>query len=69
MRERQTYGPLEEAVITRLAASSDPAKEGLAIAVEMAKWLKTVPGVRGIHILSGGHEATAGAVIDAASLA
>ena len=69
LRQRQTYGPLDEAVVARLAAASDPAKEGLAMAVEMAGQLKTVPGVRGIHILSGGSEALAGEVIQAAGLA
>jgi 5,10-methylenetetrahydrofolate reductase len=69
LRQRQTYGPLGEAVVARLTASSDPAKEGLAMAVEIAARLKTVPGVRGIHILSGGSEAVAGKVIQAAGLA
>jgi methylenetetrahydrofolate reductase (NADPH) len=32
-------------------------KEGLKIAVEIIKELKAVPGLRGIHILSGGNEA------------
>ncbi len=69
LRQRQTYGPLDEAVVARLAAASDAAKEGLAMAVEIAGQLKTVPGVRGIHILSGGSEAVAGEVIEAAGLA
>ncbi len=69
LRQRQTYGPLDEAVIARLGKASDPAKEGLAMAAEMAAQLKTVPGVRGIHILSGGCEALAGEVIEAAGLA
>ena len=68
LRQRQTYGPLDEAVVTRLGKASDAAQEGLAIAAEMAAQLKTVPGVRGIHILSGGAEALAGGVIDAAEL-
>ena len=50
-------------------SASDPAKEGLAMAVEVAAQLKTIPGVRGIHILSGGCEALAGQVIEAAGLA
>jgi methylenetetrahydrofolate reductase (NADPH) len=68
VRQRETYGPLDEAVITRLAAASDAAKEGLAMAVEVVTQLKTVPGVRGIHILSGGSEAVAGEVLQAAGL-
>jgi methylenetetrahydrofolate reductase (NADPH) len=69
LRQRQTYGPLDEAVIARLGMASDAAKEGLAMAAEIAAQLKTVPGVRGIHILSGGCEALANGVIEAAGLA
>jgi hypothetical protein len=39
------------------------------MAAEIAAKLKTVAGVRGIHILSGGCEALAGKVIEAAGLA
>jgi methylenetetrahydrofolate reductase (NADPH) len=67
--KRQTYGPVGEQVIARLGGAADAAKEGVAIAAEMAKQLKSVPGVRGIHILSGGCEALAGAVIQEAGLA
>ncbi len=66
---RRTYGPVPESVIARLGAAPDAAKEGLAIAVEMAGKLKSVPGVRGIHILSGGCESLAGKVIEEAGLA
>jgi methylenetetrahydrofolate reductase (NADPH) len=69
LRQGQTYGPLDEAIVARLTASSDPAKEGLAIAVEIACRLKTVPGIRGIHILSGGSGSVAGEVIQQAGLA
>jgi hypothetical protein len=43
-------------------------KEGVPIAAEMAAALKSVPGVRGIHILSGGCEALAATVIQEAGL-
>jgi methylenetetrahydrofolate reductase (NADPH) len=69
LRQRQTYGSLDEAVVDRLAKAADDTKEGLAMAAEVAAQLKTVPGVRGIHILSGGCEALAGDVIEAAGLA
>jgi 5,10-methylenetetrahydrofolate reductase len=69
LQQRQTYGPLDDAVVARLANASGEAQEGLAMAAEMAAQLKTVPGVRGIHILSGGCEALAGEVIKAAGLA
>jgi methylenetetrahydrofolate reductase (NADPH) len=69
LARRRTYGPVPEPVIARLAAAPDAAKEGIAIAVEMARQLKTIPGVRGIHVLSGGCEAAAAAVIQEAGLA
>jgi 5,10-methylenetetrahydrofolate reductase len=68
-QQRQTYGRLDEAVVARLRAASDPAKEGLAIATGLAAQIKTVPGIRGIHVLSGGNEALAAEVIKTAGLA
>ena len=69
LRERKIYGPLDEAVVARMAGAPDAAKEGLAMAAGIAAQLKTVPGVRGIHILCGGYEELAGQVIAAAGLA
>jgi 5,10-methylenetetrahydrofolate reductase len=69
LRQRQTYGPIAEAVIARLRGSADASKEGLTMAAEAAAQLKTVAGLRGIHILSGGSEAVAGQVIAVAKLA
>jgi methylenetetrahydrofolate reductase (NADPH) len=67
--KRQTYGPVGEKAIARLSGASDVETEGVAIAAEMAAQLKAVPGVRGIHILSGGCEPLAAAVIKEAGLA
>jgi methylenetetrahydrofolate reductase (NADPH) len=69
LARRRTYGPVTESVVARLSGASDPAKEGMAIAVEMAGQLKTIPGIRGIHILSGGWESSAATVIQHAGLA
>jgi methylenetetrahydrofolate reductase (NADPH) len=69
LRQRQTYGPLDEAVIARLSGASDPAKEGQAMAADIATQVKAIPGVRGIHILCGGCETVAGELIAAAKLA
>jgi methylenetetrahydrofolate reductase (NADPH) len=47
-------------VLNRLKAAGDAEaqkKEGLKIAVEIIKKLKALPGLRGVHILSGGNEA------------
>jgi methylenetetrahydrofolate reductase (NADPH) len=69
LRQRKTYGPVDEALVARLAGAPDAAREGLAMAAAAAAQLKTVPGVRGIHILCGGAEELAGQVIAAAGLA
>jgi methylenetetrahydrofolate reductase (NADPH) len=69
LQAKGTYGPVPDAVIARLAKAPDAAKEGIAIAAEMAKKLKTVAGVRGIHILSGGCESAVAQVITEAGLA
>jgi methylenetetrahydrofolate reductase (NADPH) len=69
LRDRKIYGPLGESMVSRVAGASDPGKEGLAMATEIAVQLKSLPGVRGIHILCGGHEELAGQVISAAGLA
>jgi methylenetetrahydrofolate reductase (NADPH) len=47
-------------VLKRLKAAGDPdaqKKEGVKIAAEIIKTLKALPGLRGVHILSGGNEA------------
>jgi len=47
-------------VLNRIKAAGDAEaqkKEGVKIAVEIIKQLKMVPGLRGVHILSGGNEA------------
>ncbi len=47
-------------VLDRLKAAGDleaQRKEGLKIATEIIKKLKSLPGLRGIHLLSGGNEA------------
>ena len=69
LQQRGTYGPVDETVIARLSQASNPAREGLSIASEMALRLQAVAGVRGIHILSGGCEASAATVIQEAALA
>jgi methylenetetrahydrofolate reductase (NADPH) len=69
LRRRRAYGPLDESVVARMSGAADAGKEGLAMAVAAAVRLKTVPGVRGIHILCGGCEELAGQVIQAAGLA
>jgi methylenetetrahydrofolate reductase (NADPH) len=64
----QTYGPISDAIVDRIAKAADPAGEGVAIAAEMAGRLKNMPGVRGIHVLCGGCESLAGEVIKRAKI-
>jgi methylenetetrahydrofolate reductase (NADPH) len=63
LQQSRIYGPVEDPVIDRLSSAADEVQEGAAIASEMAVRLKQVPGVRGIHILSGGCESTAAIVL------
>ena len=68
LRERKTYGPLDEAVVAKIAAAADPAKEGVALAASVASQIKSIAGVRGIHVLCGGCEELAAPVLQAAGL-
>ncbi len=64
----ETYGTIGDDIIARIDKAEDSAKEGVTIAAEMASRLKDMPGIRGIHILSGGCEALASDVIKQADL-
>jgi methylenetetrahydrofolate reductase (NADPH) len=69
LQAHDTYGPIGDDIIDRLAKAPDPAKAGITLAAQVAATLKTVPGVRGIHILSGGCESSAALVLKEAGLA
>ncbi|MBN1376029.1 MAG: methylenetetrahydrofolate reductase [Dehalococcoidia bacterium] len=63
-RLNETYTDLviPESIITRLEQAGDEdaqKKEGIAICAEIIKKVKGLPGLRGVHILSGGNEAVA----------
>jgi len=68
LQKSRTYGPIGDEVVERIDNARNPAGEGVAIAAEAASRLKNMPGVRGIHILSGGCESLAAAVIKQAGL-
>jgi len=68
LKDQKSCGPIGEGVIARLAGSADPAQEGVAMATEIAGQLKGIPGVRGIHILSGGCESLTSEVMKGAGL-
>ena len=52
----------------RLKKASDAAEEGIAIAVEMVKALKALPGVRGVHLYAIEWPEAVGRVVEAAGL-
>ncbi|MBN2243742.1 MAG: methylenetetrahydrofolate reductase [Acidobacteria bacterium] len=62
------YGPIPDAVLARIDGAADAAAEGVAIASEMAAKLKSMPEVRGIHILSGDVPEIVAAVIEQAGI-
>jgi methylenetetrahydrofolate reductase (NADPH) len=68
MRAHGTYGPVSEAVVSRIAGASDAGAEGVAMCAESASELKGLSGLAGIHILCGGCEDLAGQVIQRAGL-
>lgn len=68
LQQAQTYGPIPDRVIDRIAKAAHPAREGAAIASEAAMRLKEVPEIRGIHILNGGCDSLIADVIRQAGL-
>lgn len=68
LQRSQEFGPIPEAVVARMERAADAAGEGMAIAAEMARALKNLSGIRGIHILSGGCESLAHPVLQQAGL-
>ncbi len=61
LAETHTDFVIPEAIIDRLTAaggSEVQEKEGVKIAAEIIKKLKGLPGLKGVHILSGGNEST-----------
>jgi len=69
LKARSGFAPIGDDVIRRLRSAADPAKEGVAIVAEIAGKVKTMPGVRGIHILSDGCESLVPRIIEEARLA
>jgi methylenetetrahydrofolate reductase (NADPH) len=54
--------------IGRIKKAADPEAEGIAMAVEMVKELKALPGVRGVHLYAIEWPEAVGRVVDAAGL-
>jgi len=55
-------------VIERMKKAADAEAEGIAIAVEMVKALKALPGVRGVHLYSIEWPEAVGRVVESAGL-
>jgi methylenetetrahydrofolate reductase (NADPH) len=68
LQKRRTYGPVEDDIVRRIGKAANAAEEGAFIAAEIAAQLMEIPGVRGIHILSGGCESMIEAVIRQAGI-
>jgi methylenetetrahydrofolate reductase (NADPH) len=61
------YGTIiPDASIARLEKAADPAREGIAICVELIEELATIRGVAGAHIMAPGNDAAIPEVIKAA---
>jgi methylenetetrahydrofolate reductase (NADPH) len=58
------YGTIiADAYIERLEKAAEPAREGIAICVELIEELATIPGVAGVHIMAPGNDAAIPEVI------
>jgi methylenetetrahydrofolate reductase (NADPH) len=71
LNETYTDFNIPKEVLARMeAAGNEDAqrKEGMAICVEIIKKIKTLPGLKGVHILSGGNELIVPQIISAIGL-
>lgn len=57
-----------EATLARLRGAADQRAEGIALAVEMVERLRTLPGLRGIHLMGLGPDSGVPEVVEAAGL-
>ena len=68
LQQRQTYGPIPPSVVGRISQARDVAQEGVALCLETIAKIKGLPGVRGIHLLTGGNEQLTARLIKEAGL-
>lgn len=68
LQQRQTYGPVPQVVLGRITQARDAAAEGVALCLETIAKIKGLPGVRGIHLLTGGNEQLTARLIKEAGL-
>jgi methylenetetrahydrofolate reductase (NADPH) len=69
LRARSGFPPISDAILARLKGGGDVAMNGIAIVAEIAAKLKSIQGVRGIHIISIGCEQLVPKIIQEARLA
>ena len=60
---------ITDVMIERLGKPTNGTSPGVAIAAELIGRIKAIPGVRGVHLLTGGAEALTGQLIASAGLA
>jgi methylenetetrahydrofolate reductase (NADPH) len=62
--KRHLFGTIiPDVYIARMEQAADPAREGMAICVELIEELSTIPGVAGVHIMAPGNDAAIPQVI------
>ncbi len=54
---------IPDGFIERLEKAAEPAREGIAICVELIEELSTIPGIAGVHIMAPGNDAAIPEVI------
>ena len=69
LKARSGFAPIPDSVMARLKSSRDVAQTGIAVVADVVAQLKTIPGLRGIHILSDGCEGLVGRIVQEAALA
>lgn len=68
MRDSVAGLTVPDALIERLRKAEDPKAEGERIAIEQIQELRTVPGVRGIHVMAIEAEQTVAGLVEKAGL-
>jgi methylenetetrahydrofolate reductase (NADPH) len=68
MKENVAGMSIPESLVERMSKAENPQAEGIAIAVELIKELRQVPGVKGIHIMPVGWEAALPDIVSQAGL-
>jgi methylenetetrahydrofolate reductase (NADPH) len=68
MREKLFGTVIPEAIVARLAAAADPAREGRTICVELLQELAEIPGIAGAHVMAPQNPSALPEVIAAAGV-